>query len=724
MFKKICAFLLQLAIIGSCFFTAQAETTKETVKNEKSNGNLSISIDEETCYITVTDNTTGAVWVSNPSDPQVDEYTTNSIVNDLKSQIIVTYYDTDNKRAVIGSHISSVKRKTFKITKSENKIRVDYDFSRKNEKFIIPVEYSVEGGSFRTTVLVNEIKEYGDVKVGEIALLPYFFHALSSDEGYIFIPDGSGALVDLSLLTKALPAYKQRVYGRDLALAFYFQEGNMKDIMLPVFGMRKNGTTAYAIVNGNEAAANINAECAGTTSTYSRAYASFTYRVFDTVTIAGSDWRQKNYITAAKNVEKVDFSVEYRFIGNGEYTDIAANYREHLKNNGVLSKKISNEEKLTAALKAYGTTEIRDSFLGIPYTKTVVATSFEDISNMLTELNSDKSKNIAVFLQDFDKNTRSGKYPNSTKWMSQVGGKKGYASLLNEFGETTRFFRTTDLIYGKSQGLDWFNQSGFAKMASNDLIQRTEYSPVTYELLKTKAYALNNSNLLKKTNKVFKKSANVKDRVGLALEDFANNVYSDYNEKRFVSRTEMQDVFKKVASNAVDKKLDIALEGANQYLLGVTDIHYNVPVSSSNLIISSKSVPFFQLVVHGYANLTTEPINLESDSEKLFLQSMEYGMVPCFAVTGVSNSTLRRTAYKNLFNTCFKDISNDLKVKFEKSAELIDKIYNSTIVSNTNNGTLGVTKYENGITVVVNYSESSVNYNGTEITALDFEIIG
>lgn len=723
MLKKISAFLLQLALIATCFFTVQAETTENVAQNQKSAGNLSISINEETCDITVTDNSTGAVWISNPVDPQADQYTTPSIVNDIKSQLIVTYYDSENTKATIGSFVSSIKRKSFKITKSENKIRVDYDFSRKNEQFIIPVEYSVENGSFKATVLVNEIKEYGNIRINEISLLPYFFHANANDEGYIFIPDGSGALIDLSLLSNSLPAYKQRIYGRDPALSFYFEEGNEENVMLPVYGMRKNGTAAMAIVNGNEAAGSINAECAGTGSSYSRVYTSFIYRVFDTVTIAGSDWQQKNYTTAAENAETQNFAVEYKFIGNGEYTDMASVYRNYLKENGTLDKTLEKEKKLTAAIKAYGTTEIRDSFLGIPYTKTVVATSFDDISNMLSKLNPDNDKNIAVFLEDFDKNARSEKYPTSTQWIGKVGGQKGYASLLKKYGEANRFFRVTDLMHEDVPGIIWFKQANFAKMASKDLLQKAKYSPVTYELFQTKSYALNPSALIKKTNKVFKKSASVKAPVGLALDNFAKILYADYNEEKFVSRNDMTETVKTVVSNAEKQKLDTVVEGANAYLWGATDTHYNVPVTSSNLIISSKSVPFLQMVMHGYANLVTLPLNLEENSEEKFLQAIEYGMTPCFAVTGVSNSTLRRTAYKDLFHTCFDDIEEDLKKKFEKSTDLINKIYDSAIISNTVDGALAVTQYENGCTVVVNYGEFTLGYNGVEIAAKDFEII-
>lgn len=717
--RKICAFLLQLVIIATCVFCVSADNT---VFAEEAT-DLQISVDKTNCIVTVTNTKNGSVWTTNPLNPQEDQYTTPATINDIRSQLVVTYYDKENKKAVIGSYISSIRRGSFKITEQKNKIRIDYDFSRPHEQFKIPVEYEIKGNSVTATVLVNEIKEYGDVKIGEIAFLPYFMHAQSTDNGYIFIPDGSGALIDLSTVNPASAAYSQRIYGRDGALSYYYDEGSEHDAMLPVFGMYKNGAGVLAVVNGNESAATICAECCGKTSSFSRTYASFIYRVFDTVTISGSDWRYKEYTAAAKVREKKNFAVTYMFLDNGDYVDMALKYREYLKQKGSLNKKLSDSKLLSGAIRAYGTTEIKDSFLGIPYTRTVAATTFNDVSKMLKGLKPSATKRLAVFLEDFDDDSRNNDYPDSADWISETGSDSDYEALVKKYGKNCRFFRTSDVVYEQCTGLLWFYQSGYAQMVSKDYITKNVYSNVTYAQEITDWYALTAKGLINGSKELFEELADMDKKVGIALDNIGTTLYGDYKDGAFVSRDEMLKKMRQVIKNAKKEKLDVAVQGGNAYAIGYSDTYYDYPVTSSDLIISSKSVPFAQIVLHGYANMVSLPLNLQTDPEKLFLNCMEYGMTPSFAVTNMSNKELRRTDYKNLYATQYSYISSDLKTKINKSAKLFDEIGTSLIREHSNDGMLGVTVYENGVTIVVNYSANDADFNGITVAAKDFAVI-
>ena len=119
--RKICAFLLQLVIIATCVFCVSADNT---VFAEEAT-DLQISVDKTNCIVTVTNTKNGSVWTTNPLNPQEDQYTTPATINDIRSQLVVTYYDKENKKAVIGSYISSIRRGSFKITEQKNKIRID-----------------------------------------------------------------------------------------------------------------------------------------------------------------------------------------------------------------------------------------------------------------------------------------------------------------------------------------------------------------------------------------------------------------------------------------------------------------------------------------------------------------------------------------------------------------------------------------------------------------------
>ena len=59
------------------------------------------------------------------------------------------------------------------------------------------------------------IQQDGDYLVAGLAVLPYFGSGTAKDDGYLLIPDGSGALVEFGTDKSAFKTYSQPVYGSD-----------------------------------------------------------------------------------------------------------------------------------------------------------------------------------------------------------------------------------------------------------------------------------------------------------------------------------------------------------------------------------------------------------------------------------------------------------------------------------------------------------------------------
>ncbi|HBG00053.1 MAG TPA: hypothetical protein DDW87_00560, partial [Firmicutes bacterium] len=114
------------------------------------------------------------------------------------------------------------------------------------ERFFIPVEYRLEGktltaripmaevvypqdqptsyevnwdGSLGDELLVyDQTRELVTYPLTSVALLRFFGAADTTEEGYIFVPDGSGALINLNNGKTNQTLYSEPVYGRDGAL--------------------------------------------------------------------------------------------------------------------------------------------------------------------------------------------------------------------------------------------------------------------------------------------------------------------------------------------------------------------------------------------------------------------------------------------------------------------------------------------------------------------------
>ena len=708
--KKIMVLtLLVCTLLSACAPAAVPQTALPERPQTSGSEKYTLSVDPETCYVSVLDRAGNTVLSTNPEDPQEDEFTPAASLNNLRSQLVVSYYSDLNVDSTIGSYLSSVKRKTFTITRLDDaRVRIDYDFSRKDEQFIIPVEYRLEDDCFQVRVLTDEISEYGTKRINRISVTPYLLRGDAQDSGYLLLPDGSGATVDFSYPNPDAAAYTAQIYGRNPAEALYYEEGNPKSAMLAVFGADYRDHGVLARVDGNAAAGWINARATGSACRWAYAYASFDYRVFDTVTITGSDWQYKEYVAASELVETEDFSVSYYIIEQGGLNALAEKCRATA---GDLP--LAPEKALSAAIYAYGSTTQRAAVVGIPYTKTVVATDFSDVSEMLGRLNA-QDGSVAVLLRDFDKVALKGSYPGRVKWSGDCGGASGFAALRETYPEAS-VYCIEDLLYEPDSSFLWAKQGRFAKMVSRESLVRYTYSPVTYAYTASDLYGMSLPRLISRASKALDKAD-----CGVAMSYLGSELYGDYAGSDGTTRS---TYLRAIEVLLEEKGRGNAVEGGNEYAIGRADLNYNIPVTSSGYAMQTQPVPFLQMVYHGNVLLVSTALNLTEDPQKELLSCIASGTVPCFAVTAMENENLRRSEYKNLFGTCFSAQEKMITELLERTRDYYQAIYDQHITDYEYVNGVSVTTFEDGVRVIVNFNRQAAEYEGRQIAAMDFEII-
>lgn len=111
-----------------------------------------------------------------------------------------------------------------------------------NPWFTIPLTYRLEEDNLVVSIDPNAVSynENGYYLV-DIDVLPYFA-AANEEEGYLFVPDGSGALIHLDNGKNDISSYKAAVFGQDKAqqmLSYYKSEINENlTIKMPVYGIK------------------------------------------------------------------------------------------------------------------------------------------------------------------------------------------------------------------------------------------------------------------------------------------------------------------------------------------------------------------------------------------------------------------------------------------------------------------------------------------------------
>lgn len=133
--------------------------------------------------------------------------------------------------------------------------------------FTIPVQVTVDQDYVETKIIQEGVKE---TKMGLVWVRPYpFLGAEYTDgqDGYLFIPDGAGALVrfkDNQLNVNKI--YDELTYGQDIA--FPGINNNRNKVMMPVFGMKSGSKGFLAVVHDGDEYADVVAAPAGVLSNY------------------------------------------------------------------------------------------------------------------------------------------------------------------------------------------------------------------------------------------------------------------------------------------------------------------------------------------------------------------------------------------------------------------------------------------------------------------------
>ena len=102
-----------------------------------------------------------------------------------------------------------------------------------------------------------------------IRVLPYFGAAGKTASGYIFVPDGSGALINLNNGRVSDNGYTARVYGKDHGVSLQTESVNdSASIRMPVYGLKDGDRAFLAVIEDGAALASVFADIAGRVSSF------------------------------------------------------------------------------------------------------------------------------------------------------------------------------------------------------------------------------------------------------------------------------------------------------------------------------------------------------------------------------------------------------------------------------------------------------------------------
>lgn len=334
--------------------------------------------------------------------------------------------------------LREVQNVLFKYTTYNSELLVEHEEEcmyneRIEEKpvFRCAIEYTFAAdGSLLVRVPANSIT-YDDVNyiVSTITSLKYFGAASLATDGYVFIPDGSGSIIEYEDFYNSERqdnvSVDLRVYGNDFTYSKATGYHN-EAVSMPVFGLvsetgANSGTLAnlnksvistgfFAILEEGASLATISTRF--DSNKLASAYINYTpvpNDQFSTNTSGDASIGGSTYTMVAEARYTGSYVTRYTMLTDAQlsaaagdtaaydtsYVGMANCYRDYLKDHGALAPLENVAEDLPLYIEALGSMNVVEKILTFPVTVSKPLTTFDDIVKMYDELAGAKEKLLA-----------------------------------------------------------------------------------------------------------------------------------------------------------------------------------------------------------------------------------------------------------------------------------------------------------------------------------------
>lgn len=657
---------------------------------------------------------TAAAWVSVPEGHQEDPLAQGSTKLAMESLLQIEYADK------VGN-ISSVNGKTASVNKGGLSCRkisegVVLTFSFPKEGFIIPLEFTLAEDALDVSILTGDIQETNDAyQLTTLSLLPYFGAAGGEEDGYLFVPDGCGALIEWKKTGGVLDDYSQYVYGREPATTKMQIDKLEETAYLPVFGLKKGENAFVGIITQGAGRAIVNASVSGKRCSYSHVYAQFIYRDSEMVKI-----EQKNQ--TVRVLEKTPaaaerYSVRYAFLSGDEanYTGMAHLY-------GAWLMQDTPSKKAEAAAPFYmellGGVMAQQSFLGFPVERVVPLTSYQDVEAITAQMRELGAEDLTVHYRYWNKGGTGAAIPTGIEPEGRLGGKSEFNSMLDTLQQENVAlyldFNFTDLVKNR-----WGYQRRNDSVTSvrQNLALQFSYGIHTLQALTTESYTLLRLPKIQQAAAKTAAEAASYDFTGIAAVTLGNTLYSDFSGKT-VKRDTADKEWACVLASLQEAKGRQLLSAACGYALPYADVVTSTPIYTSGYPIQTAAVPFYQIALHEYVSMSTPSLNLMSDSRDGILKALEMGIGIQFQfVYRETEQPLTDSGIAGLSGSLFQPLAEEAVAAYLEIRDILEQVAGRRILSHTLLTTdVRETVFDNGVRILVNYGDQDYT-DGTNTVA-------
>lgn len=608
----------------------------------------------------------------------------------------------------------------------DNGVSVTYYFDE--YYFSITVDYYLEGDSVKVKIDPKKIVEAGDNEIVSIGVTPFMCSVKNTESGskdsYLVIPSGSGALMYADQRSSgAIRSISASVYGDDASVDQYQNPDNNTAMSMPFFGAKEGTSATLGIIESGSEFATIKADAGESKYGVSEVYANIDVRGHDVAYLQGI-WRDK-YTKEFNDVEPIIIGY-YGLSGeDASYYGIAKRYRDYLVEKENLKVTGSNKLLNATILGSYLKDEL---FLGFPYEKAEPLTTYSEATTILSELKDITTGSLSATMLGFGEGgVNASKLAGNYKLTGVTGNKNDLSNFVKFASDNgIETFFNFDVINFQKSG------AGFSKN-KDSAINNTGIS------VKVRQFMISTRNRIeekdggkigvmvarKELKRAVLKAADTAakyDISNIAFNTLGSVSYSDYNDNdAYSSRENMASDVKEYIGLVQAKNNKVLVDSPFSYAAIAADVLTGCPINSNNDKAFDIDVPLYQIVFQGFKENYIQPINYAADRRVAFLKAIESGSGISFILMNNYDIELRKQ-YENIFgSSLYSDNKGYIKAYLEEGGAFLQSVASAKIKNHTMLAeNVTKTEFDNGKTVIVNFSSNAVAVEDVTVPALDF----
>ncbi|MHC0037719.1 DUF5696 domain-containing protein [Pseudoneobacillus sp. C159] len=673
------------------------------------NSSYSLFVDPKSLAIKIRDKHTGYVWNSGLDHPE--QYRINKTWTQMIQSAVTIEYADQKGKVKTESILTNQSRP--KVTKTQKGFQAKVFLNQAKLQFQLSVE--LEDDQILVSIPKESIVENKKAQLISLKVYPFFGAAHQNDiNGYMFLPDGSGALVRYEKSKKRGDTpFVGAIFGRDEAFertnTSFSPVNPVQQMKMPIFGavhgVKQNAF--LTVIEDGYAYGDILAYSAGVSTDFNWITAQFHYRY---AYYQPTSKRLNGINLYQDKANDVNIKLRYLFLKDehADYVGMAKRYQQYLVNHGQLTKQ---DDKVEVRLEFLG----GEAKSGLLWDSVIPMTELNQIPVMTDELKQHQVDNLFVIYKGWSKGGLTGTLPAKFPLERKLGSS-------NDLKETTAALNKNDipLYFHTDYTKAYEGASGYS--GGKDVAKKISSETISLQGWKEKVFYLSPL----KSLQMAKEDVGQFEKQGitnLAIDSTGYTLFSDFSKSGETNRMQTLATYSKLFQEMNQKMGGVALYEPSVYAWNQADRYLDIPMFSSGYVFETDTVPFLQIVLKGYMPYFAPFSNFHASPVEEMLRMIEFGAYPSFLLTEQPSYLLMKTASGHVYTSEFSIWKDAIVKQYQQIEKSLGQVEGATIINREipEAGIAEVT-YSNGKIIIVNYTDVGYQRAGILVPAKDFAI--